>query len=490
MKTQWDVIVIGGGSAAFESAVAARQKGADVVLIEKAPLDESGGNARYSHTGFRFAYSGVDEISKFLPGMDDQTLRRLSVPAYTKEDFVADLNHVTDGRIDPVLADTIASDSNEAVHWMRETGIEWELGHHVVIDDKLHFEPGIIIHPAGGGLGQLARWREIAKRVGVEVHYGTPMVSLLGTYGVVEGVRVSSGGREIDLKASNVILCAGGFQANQEMRARYLGENSDRMLVRGSRHNTGEVLQRALEFGARPSGHWHGAHATPLDAKAPRFEVPVRGDGMGSWTTRYYYMYGITVNKHGKRFYDEGETQHSYTYAKTGAAVLSQPGGIAFQIFDQKGIRLMKKHEWMHLECKHEACTLAELATKIGIDASALENTVAQYNAAIVKDRPYDPTISDGRHTVGLTPNKSNWSEEIVEKPFVAYPITGGITFTYGGLEIDSNGQVIGISGNPIRGLYAVGDITGIFYQNYPSCSGQTRNAVFARRVANHIGGA
>jgi tricarballylate dehydrogenase len=249
------------------------------------------------------------------------------------------------------------------------------------------------------------------------------------------------------------------------------------------------VLRTLLDVGARAAGQWQGAHATPIDGMAPDYEVPVRKDGLGSWTNRYHYMYGITVNRLGRRFFDEGESHHSYTYAKTGMAVLSQPYGVAFQIYDSTGISVMKVHAESHLDTKFEANSLEELAQKIGVNPEVLRHTVEEYNAACDPDAVFDPTRKDGNATSGLTPHKSNWAIPLEKPPFRAYPVTGGITFTFGGVEINEYAQVVGVTGRPIPGLYAVGDITGIFFHNYPSCTGQTRNAVFARRAAKHAAG-
>src|SRR4051794_17071457 len=105
-RTTCDTIVIGGGSAALEAAIAARQAGAgSVVMLEKAPKQESGGNAQFSHVGFRFVHSGPQELREFFPQVPEERFRRMQIPAYTRQNFLDDLNRVTQGRIDPVLAD-------------------------------------------------------------------------------------------------------------------------------------------------------------------------------------------------------------------------------------------------------------------------------------------------------------------------------------------------------------------------------------------------
>jgi tricarballylate dehydrogenase len=261
------------------------------------------------------------------------------------------------------------------------------------------------------------------------------------------------------------------------MRARYLGPNADLMKVRGSRHDTGEVLMMTLGLGAKAAGHWQGAHATPIDSTYPDVEI-------GSKANRYGYPYGITVNSLGQRFFDEGEARHSYTYAKTGWAVLSQPGAVAYQIYDQKTIPLLgTRYEF---STPIEANTIDELAQKISIEPAVLNHTIREFNNAARKDIPFDATKLDGKCTEGITPKKSNWSNSIDQPPYWAFSITGGVTFTFGGLQINESAQVLNTSGNPIRGLYASGDIVGLFFHNYPSCTGQTRNVVFSRLAGRH----
>lgn len=477
-----DVIIVGGGSAAFESAVSARQNGAErVVMLEKAPEEEFGGNARYSHTGFRYAYSGVDDMQKIVPDLDPALAALFDIPAYTPERFMADLNRVTQGRIDQELAGFMVDQSNSAVQWMFDCGIKFEPEKRREVKGKFYFEPGIMVHTVGGGLGQLLRWREIATAMGVEVRYNSRVIRFLGDTRRVEGVTVATPDEDYDITAPSTIVCSGGFQANPEMRARYLGPNADLMKVRGSKHNTGEVLRMLLDLGAQAAGHWQGAHATPIDRSAPDGGTPLRDDGHSNSCNRYDYPMGITVNALGERFYDEGESNHSYTYAKTGRAVLAQPGGTAHQIFDQKGIDLFRLGP-EYTDTYEQADTIAGLADKIGLDANALVATIDEFNAAC-SATPFDPSRLDGKCTTGLPVNKSNWANPIDSAPFRAYPITCGVTFSFGGVRINTNAEVLDITGKPIKGLFASGDVVGLFFHNYPSCTGQTRNAVFSREA-------
>ncbi len=482
-----DVIVIGGGSSAFEAAVAARMSGAKrVVMLEKAPESQAGGNARFSHTGFRFVFSGRDEMREFIPDVPDDIYESMQIDEYTRGEFIDDLNRVTQSQIDPVLAAHMVDKSNDALHWMKSAGIVWAPDKFVVVNGRRYFEPGNILQPLGGGRGQLRQWRAIADRLGIDIRFSTKVIRLHGDQSRVEGVRVLTPSGAYDLTAHAVIACSGGFQANAEMRARYLDVgNTDFMKVRGSRHNTGEVLRMMLDLGAQPSGHWQWAHMSPIDLNAPRVETLLRADGVGNTMNRYDYPLGISVNALGVRFFDEGEASHAYTYAKTGRTVHLQPGSVAYQIYDQKALAHANYGKDADAT-RFEANTIAELARKIGLNPEVLANTVETFNAAVRTDIPYDRSKLDGRRTEGLSPDKTNWANPLDEPPYYALPVTGGITFTFGGVGVNTDAQVLNTEGQPIAGLYASGDVIGLFYYNYPACTGQTRNVVFSLSAARH----
>src|SRR5580704_14572098 len=196
-------------------------------MLEKAAEAEYGGNARYSGTGFRFVHGGAPEIRQFVPDLDDAAFATMVIPPYGVDDFTADLERMTQGRMNRVLSQVLVGQSNAALHWMRQVGIKWEpLKEHAKVGDKRYFERGIAIHVAGGGIGQLTQWRQIAQRLGVEIRFDSPVCALLGDLRRVEGVAVSGPDGRYDLMAKSVIACAGGFQANPEMRARYLAGNT------------------------------------------------------------------------------------------------------------------------------------------------------------------------------------------------------------------------------------------------------------------------
>jgi tricarballylate dehydrogenase len=195
---------------------------------------------------------------------------------------------------------------------------------------------------------------------------------------------------------------------------------------------------------------------------------------------RYSYPYGITVDLDAQRFFDEGRGGLAETYGAVGREILGRRNGIAFQLFDAAGERLLKAYAYRHAT-PARAQTVRALAAAIGLDANAMERTVASYNAACPVDAPFDPGRRDGRATQGLHPPKSNWALALREPPFSAYAVTGGITFTLGGLAVDDRARVLDRAGAPLPGLFATGDVIGLFHGGYPSGAGQTRNVVFAR---------
>lgn len=476
MVEQFDVIVVGGASAGFAAAVAAASAGAERVLVlEKGPLELIGGNCRYSAMGFRFTHDGADDILSMLSGSLRAEAGDVEIAPYTAETFRQDIANVTQNRMDGELADVLVQDSREAIDWMTDLGHQWEFFHTKTnVNGRSRYNPGQVLTPLGGGSGLIERWMRIAQEHGVELRCSSRVSALLGDHNRVTGVLVDGPDGRAEIHAGAVVLASGGFQASSEKRARYLRGNADLMRVRGSRHNTGEVLEAAVALGAATSGQWQGAHASPIDAAAPAFESE-------NSVNRYAYPYGISVNSEGRRFFDEGERHRSYTYAKTGWAVLEQPGAVAFQIFDQHSLQYLTPGYTRAQPVQAE--TIAELAEKLGIDADALQATIADYNDAVDESVPFDGAREDGRGTVGLSPRHSNWAHRIEQGPYAAYAVTCGITFSFGGLRATRDGQVVNTVGDPIKGLYANGDIVGMFYHNYPSFSGMTRNAVFGGRA-------
>jgi len=263
------------------------------------------------------------------------------------------------------------------------------------------------------------------------------------------------------------------------MRARYLGPNWDLAHVRGTAFNTGRGIQMALDIGAMPTGHWSGCHATEWDMNAPPFGDLTVGDSF----QKHNYTFGIYINARGERFVDEGADFHTFTYAKYGREVLNQPGLFAWQIFDQKVTHLLREDYRIRRITKVQADTFEELAPKLeGVDPKRFLQTIKAYNEAPRPSVEFDPNVRDGLCTQGLAVNKSNWANRLDKPPYHAYGVSCGVTFTFGGLKINTSSEVIDTAGRPIPGLYAAGELVGgLYYHNYASGSGLTSGAVFGR---------
>ncbi len=478
--------MVGAGNAALSAALSAHEAGARVTVLEKAPLSERGGNTFFTGGAFRFPYKDINTVCGLIDDLSEAELAQIDVGSYSEKNFHADLVRVTDGLADEDLVRVLVNEAEPTMRWLRDNGVRWVLmyGRQANrIEDKLVFYGGLILEAVGGGKGLSDQQFEAVGRAGIEIQYETKMTGLLIEKGVVVGVKTQTRKGEMTIQADAVILAAGGFEANAEMRARYLGANWDLAKVRGSRFNTGDAIRYAIDAGAHPYGHWSGAHAVAWDLNAPQF-------GNRSITDLYQkhsYPYGVIVNINGERFVDEGADFRNYTYAKYGRSILEQPLRTAFQIFDQKTVSLLRDEYRIRQATRAEAESIQDLAHQLGIDVDGFSKTIERYNASCVAGE-YNPSILDGVHTKDLIPPKSNWALPIDTPPYVGFAVTCGITFTFGGLKINpKTGQVLDTEDINIPGLYAAGElIGGLFYDNYAGGSGLMAGAVFGR-IAGHF---
>jgi tricarballylate dehydrogenase len=299
-------------------------------------------------------------------------------------------------------------------------------------------------------------------------------------------VRVRREGKSLDVKSSAVVLAAGGFQANPEWRTRYLGPGWELAKVRGTRFNTGDAIRMALDAGAAAAGNWSGCHAVAWERNAPEF-----GDlAVGDQFQKHSYPWGIYLNAEGRRFVDEGADFRNYTYAKYGRVILSQPGQFAWQVFDAKVKGQLRDEYRIRQVTKRVSDSLEGLVSQLDdVDANTALAEIKRYNAAVRQDIPFNPNVKDGRHTEGLAIDKSNWANTLDTPPYEAYAVTCGITFTFGGLKVNTHAQVVSSDGEPMPGLYAAGELVGgIFWFNYPGGSGLTNGAVFGRIAGENAG--
>ncbi len=479
---RFDVIVVGAGNAALSAAMAARENGASVLILEKAPEDEKGGNSYFTAGGFRFCHDGIDDAATdVLTDLSPAERDRIVLPVHDRTTFYDVLMKVTRHQADEDLAWRLIDGSRPGMVWLRSHGIRFipMFGRQSFeIDGKHHFYGGVNIEAVGGGAGLVDAELKRVADLGCEIRYGIGATRLVQDRARrVTGVEVRGPVGYEEIPARAVVLACGGFESNPEMRVRYLGPGWDLARVRGTRHNMGDGIRMALEIGARPYGNWSGCHSVGWDISAPPYGDREVLDNF----QKHSYPWGIMVNIHGQRFVDEGEDLRNHTYVKFGRAIMGQPHRTAIQIFDAKTIPLLRDEYRIRQVTKVRAETIRDLAEGLEIDADALEATVGEFNAAC-KPGDFNPSVLDGVTTVGLSPNKTNWALPISEPPFEAYVTTTGVTFTFGGLKIDDRGAVIDTTDRAIPGLFAAGELVGgLFYQNYPGGSGLMAGTVFGK---------
>ena len=482
-KQRTDVVIVGAGNAALCAALAAAEAGADVVVLEAAGKAERGGNSAYTAGAMRVTYDGVGDVRKLIPDLGTAEIESTDFGSYSFDDYFDDLARVTQYRADPDLAEILIRRSFPTLEWMRGKGVRFQPSYGrqaFKVDGRFKFWGGLAVETWGGGPGLVEALFDGAAKAGVRVIYQARARELTMESGRVTGVRATlRGGETFEVAAGAVVLASGGFEANGEMRARYLGPGWDLAKVRGSRHNMGDGIRMGLEAGAEPYGNWSGCHAVGWDMNAPAYGDLSVGDGF----QKHSYPFGIMINARGERFLDEGADFRNYTYAKYGREILAQPGQFAWQIFDAKVTHLLRdEYRIREITCV-QADSIANLAAKLeGVDAARLERTIAEFNQAVRNQVPFDPNVKDGRGTEGLAVAKSNWANPLDTPPYEAYGVTCGITFTFGGLHIDDAGRVLDTAQDPIPGLYAAGELVGgLFYFNYPGGTGLTSGAVFGR---------
>jgi tricarballylate dehydrogenase len=471
-----DVIVVGAGNAGFCAALSAAERGARVLLLEKAPAGWLGGNSYFTAGAIRTVHGGLQDVAGLVEDVEPGTI----LEPYTAEDFRGDLERVTEGRCDPELAALVVDGSRETVGWLAAQGVRLRLMYDRQAYDKV-FWGGLHIGAAGGGEGLIAAERAAAERAGVELRCSHAVTGLLrDRRGAVCGVSGPAG----EVQAGAVVMAAGGFEADPRLRAAHLGPGWDVAKVRGTPFNTGEALMAMLDAGAQAYGHWSGCHSIAWDAAAP----PTGDRELTNRLSRQSYPLGIVVNRRGERFLDEGADFRNYTYARYGAEILRQPGAVAAQLFDAQTAPLLRPLEYEAPGASHVcADTVAELAGALGFDRAGLERTVREFNAAC-DGGEFDPAVKDGKAARGIEPPKSNWALPLDDPPFHGFKVTCGITFTFGGVRVDHDARVLDRAGRAIPGLYAAGELVGgLFFHNYPGGSGLTAGAVLGRRAGEAI---
>ncbi|KAF9046429.1 FAD/NAD(P)-binding domain-containing protein [Panaeolus papilionaceus] len=509
----YDCVIVGSGHAGSCAALAAIDAGCvKVLMVDKCPEEWVGGNGYFTAGAHRTAHGGLLDIQELLvEPLSQEQLRKIDVEPYTAEQFKNDIHRLGGNRANQELVQTLVDESREAVGWLRRrVGVPFVLSTHrqaYEVAGRIKFWGGMALAVEDGGKGLIAAHQRCLRKAGVEIWTDCRATQVLMASDRATGVSglmvEKKGGMASKIDTRCVVLAAGGFEASAELRKKYLGEGWESAKVRGTPYNTGDGFYLAAQVGAKLVGDWKGCHSTAWDANA---EPNAGRRDLTNQYTKSGYPLGIMVNKHGKRFVDEGEDYRNYTYAKFGRKILEQPGGFAFQIWDGKMVGHLRKEEYGEgVVEKISGNTLAELADKLeekGLkDKGQLLATIKEYNEAVdagLKQTlietgealAWNPAIKDGLKTVGLEINKTNWARSIEEGPLMGVKVACGITFTFGGLKLDaSTAGVMSVDDEMIPGLYCTGEMVGdLFYENYPGGSGLTAGAVFGRKAGQAIG--
>ena len=447
-----NLIVVGQGAAGLAAALAAAEASLDsgspikITLVDKAAEDEAGGNTRWSPSNMRMAS-----------------------PDKVEPSFVHDMLTATQFQGDESYFARLAADAPATAKWLQSHGIEF-------IQPPYYLSKGPPrIQPVGGGGNLIKVFTQAAKNIGVTFRYGCSAREIVMQGDRIASLVVEQAGVRQTLSANAIVLACGGFQGNAAMMRKHLGDGGEtmRLISPGTRFNTGDGIDMALQLGADKSGDWAGMHCEPVDARS-KSSAPVV----------LVYPYGIVVNKTGRRIFDEGGGLMHETWEWLARNIhFNTPGSIAYAILDSRLLNITDYQRAIRSEVSPvRADTLAELAKLICVDADGLAATVSDYNAACVGDPAlFDATLKDGlAAATSLQPPKSNWARAIEVPPFIAYPLVGAVAYTFGGLATDARARVLR-KGAPISGLFAAGEITGHFYATAPNAVSVLRALVFGR---------
>jgi tricarballylate dehydrogenase len=444
------VLVIGGGNAALCAAMAARDAGAQVMLLESASLPWRGGNSKYTRN-----IRVLHQPDAYMPG------------TYEEAEFLDDLRLVSGDEFDADLALLTIRESRALPAWMEAHGARWQaaLGGTLGLSRTNRFF-------LGGGKALMNSYYHRALAAGVQIVYGARAKALEMDGGSFVAATIAVNGDTVRIEAGAVVVASGGFESNLEWLRRYWGHAVDNFLIRGTAENDGRVLQALLDHGAVERGNPRGFHAVACDARSPRFE--------GGIITRVDCLpLGIVVNRDAVRFHDEGEDMWPKRYAIWGRLIASQPGQSAFVIIDSQiwGRFIPPVYP------PYREDSIEELAQRCGLDPVRLRSTVDTYNQGVSGGRPWDSSRLDGRATAGVDPPKSNWALRIDTPPYYAYPLRPGITFTYLGVGVDASARVLRSDGTAFANVFAAGEIMAgnILRQGYLAGFGMTIGTVFGR---------
>jgi tricarballylate dehydrogenase len=460
LSQSWDVVVIGGGNAALVSALNARDQGARVLMLERAPVVFRGGNSRHTRN-VRCVHNDSDAYSTGV---------------YSFEEVWKDLCGIGTGPSNERLAELTVRESESVPPWMTEHGVLWQ----TPLNGTLHLGRTNRFF-LGGGKALINTYYRTAMKAGVQVVYECAVEELHFDGDTCTELVVRFAGDLRRVRAKVVVCASGGFEANIGWLQEYWGDAALNYHVRGPKYNDGTVLRQLLDGGAERTGDERGFHAVAVDARSPKFD--------GGIATRLDMIpFGVVVNRDGQRFYDEGDDIWPKRYAIWGRNIALQPDQIAYAFWDGK----VRGRFLPPMYGSYEADTIGDVARRLDLDPRAVEQTIDDFNRAVDRgsDSPFDPGALDGRSTAGLTPPKSNWAQRIDTPPFYGIPMRPGITFTYMGVGVTEQARVRRSDGSTFSNVFAAGEIMSgnILSTGYMAGFGLTIGTVWGRIAGREAG--
>lgn len=485
--SNYDVVVIGSGNAGLSTAISAKQNGKSVIVIEKAPISQRGGNSSLT-MNFRFCHQNLEQLVNLIDDGDinqeQLDILKSCYKPYSQDEFIHDVMTVNKFESNESLVNILARESLSTIQWMHSNGHRW------VPKDRGNIMPSslpIRIKDRGKGLQQ--RNFEICKNLGIEILYGLSLEDLSILNNRIKSITVRVNGILKISEVKNVVIASGGYQANEVLRKELLGPKWANVSLRGVPFNEGEWYSLAKKHGLGLTSGFGHCHSTPQSLKIPPFRYPGQNSESQS-SSRYCFNEGVTINKEGERFFNEGKDYPNFLYADVGSMILEQTDSIAFQVFSDVKVENLNYSYFMHEDLYHSK-SISALCRTLGIDENGFRVTIESYNNSVkksdVKDVNYK--LLDGKSTMSLPLPKSNWANFLSPENLFITPVKVGLTFTYGGLSVTEQGQVLAIDGEPVSGLYACGEcMGGIHVYNYVGGTGLTIGAVFGKIIGETIG--
>ena len=476
MAIESDIVVVGCGIAGLAAAVSALQGGARVTILERSTREERGGQTRYTEAYLRMKseHEVTDDFEEMFATnagayLDPSLVHLAAGPREQWPRLLRTLSFA-----DPEVVSTFADAAGPTVQWLKTFGIRFDF---LPTQFLTKSQPRLL--PIGGGLALVEALAAEAEKRGATLVYETAATGLVqDERGAIAGVRaLGPDARPLEFRARAVVLGCGGFEGNPEMLTRYMGPRSLylRPVCRGGYYNKGEGIRMALDIGAAPCGEYGSYHAEPIDPRSGIAEPSV-----------FIFSYGILVNSEGRRFIDEAPGTIDACYERITREIYNQTRGIAYCVLDARHMRIPNYRLGLRTDQPPVAGnTIAELAGKLGIPAAQLEATIADYNCGC-RDAEFTPLVLDKLATTGVAPPKSNWAHPLNESPYHAYPVISSNVLTFGGLKVDTSARVLNLQGDVMPGLYAAGEVVGLYYTNYAGATSVLKGAVFGRFAGTH----